>query len=514
VAFPTNGVNKTFNFADGLLSTRDPTFSTLGGASAATIVSNTVANTTSNYVGAYINSPASTGPDTECYIELSSGTDYFGVFARLTTPAGSYDAYQASWGSGANNLTLQRNDNAVQTQIGSSVTLAKSAGDSLGIEVTGASPSNSVTCYTSTGGVWTNRITTTDTTAYDTGTVGFDQFQSGGPSIFLDNMGFGAVIADTATYPTANLEWVKGAFPFMPMADRVIGPLSRGSMMDLPGPAPYGGFERFIFPRLHPDYSVAAVSLEGAMTLDHTIAGAVDRETFLVGPQTLPITIAGAVTRETALIGAMTLPITPAGAITRTAFLVGAMTLPIDPAGAVTRTTFLVGDVTLPITIVSDIVGGGLNGTITLPLTIAGAFTRETFLTGAMTLPITIAGAQTRTTFLTGDVQPTFTIAGAVTRTTSVAGTVTFTPTITGDIARLRLLVGTVTFTPAIAGAIAVGVSQALAGTISLPIVFAGDVAPLFTDIPGIGGIAHGRPGHTLGSHRGRLAHNKQGVVT
>jgi hypothetical protein len=108
---------------------------------------------------------------------------------------------------------------------------------------------------------------------------------------------------------------------------------------------------------------------------------------------------------------------------------------------------------------------------------------------------------------------PAFTIAGAVTRTTSLTGAVTLSPVLAGDIARLRLLVGALTFSPTIAGNISVGVSQALSGTIALPVAIAGNMALLFTEIPGIGHIAHVRTGHQLASHRGRIDKIKEGVV-
>jgi hypothetical protein len=194
VAFPTTSVQKTFPQSDGLLTSQDSDFSALGGATTSSIVSNTVVNGTAAYVGNYLDTPADQGTDMECYIDCVDSGAYFGVFARLTTPAGSYDGYQASWATPT--VTAQRLDNGVQTQIGSSASVTLATGDALGVEVIGSA----IKVYTRQSGTWTERVSTTDATYSAAGTVAFDMFQ-GGSFIGLDNMGYGPAVAAGTSLP-------------------------------------------------------------------------------------------------------------------------------------------------------------------------------------------------------------------------------------------------------------------------------------------------------------------------
>lgn len=272
-------------------------------------------------------------------------------------------------------------------------------------------------------------------------------------------------------------------------------------------------------------------TLTGAVTVPITLAGAQTRSTFQTGTLTPTFTLTGAQTRETSLAGAMAPTLTLTGAQTRTTFLTGtvtptvtfagalkltaliagATTVPITLTGAQTRTTFLVGAQTAPITLAGDptIVTGPpthqLATSLVPTFTLAGATTRSTSLATAATFSPSIVGAVVRTTSLTGAVAPTFTLAGAQARTTSITGAVTLTPVLDGQIRRLSLLVGTITLTPTITGGISVGASHSLTTTFSLPVSLAGNIALLFTETPGIGGIVHVHPGHALGSHSGRL---------
>lgn len=187
MAFPTNGVIKNFNQADGLLTSVDSDFSILGGAFQPSIVSNQVVNGVNNYVGAYLDTPATYGPDTEVYITLTLGSDYFGVYGRLGTPGGSFTGYQASW-SGSN-LTLVRKDGGSDATL-DTATLAKSVGDALGLECIG----DQIKLYTKTGaGAWTERCSATDATYGSAGAIGFDMFQTS--SMALDDFGGGTVVA-------------------------------------------------------------------------------------------------------------------------------------------------------------------------------------------------------------------------------------------------------------------------------------------------------------------------------
>jgi hypothetical protein len=200
VAFPTTSVLDNFNRANGALGAD---WSTLGGTSGQpSIVSNAVSSTT-DYTGAWWDT-SSFGPDSEVFISCpTAGDPYWGLFARLADPGGSYDGYQASWASnGTGNLTLQRLDNGVQTPLGSAVTLSKANGDKLGLEVTGTSPNITVRCYTDTGSGWTQRIEVTGETSYSAaGFLGFDRYDPGDGGN-LDDFGGGTVVAAAAAIPS------------------------------------------------------------------------------------------------------------------------------------------------------------------------------------------------------------------------------------------------------------------------------------------------------------------------
>jgi len=74
-----------------------------------------------------------------------------------------------------------------------------------------------------------------------------------------------------ATGGTACIDFMRGSFPFIPMAKRVSGPLGRpGKKREVPGPSPMGGFERFLFPRLHPVLAIAPIDWE--VPIDDTLS--------------------------------------------------------------------------------------------------------------------------------------------------------------------------------------------------------------------------------------------------
>lgn len=198
MAFPITGILDQFNRANQVLTT-SADWSVLGGAAVPTVNSNQIDNGTESYVGAWWDT-STFGPDCECRMLINVDGNYFGIFARLTTPAGSYDAYQASWST--SNLTLQRNDNAVQTQLGSTVTLAKAAGMELGLECIGSA----IKVYTESGGTWTERISQTDSTYTTAGNVGFDYFD-GASTLKLDDFGGGTLDTVIPTGTVANPDY-------------------------------------------------------------------------------------------------------------------------------------------------------------------------------------------------------------------------------------------------------------------------------------------------------------------
>lgn len=99
------------------------------------------------------------------------------------------------------------------------------------------------------------------------------------------------------SYPSAQLDFARNAFPFIPVRDNLQvgrGRPGRLSAMDEirgSGPHPYGGFERFLVPRLHPDYTVADVTVAiGAATA----TGSTGAAAVLVDVQAAAVTAVGA----------------------------------------------------------------------------------------------------------------------------------------------------------------------------------------------------------------------------
>lgn len=196
MAFPSTGVLEVFTGANGTDISTLTNWGILGGAADGQVNTNAASNVSAsgNYVGNYLDN-TTYGPDSEAFITVTVLASYFGVFARLTTPTGSYDAYQASWS--ASDLTAQRNDNAVQTQLGATVTLAKTAGDTLGLEVIGST----IKVYTETGGTWTERLSRADATYSAAGNIGWDLFDAT-TAMRLDDFGGGSVVAAAAEIPS------------------------------------------------------------------------------------------------------------------------------------------------------------------------------------------------------------------------------------------------------------------------------------------------------------------------
>lgn len=137
------------------------------------------------------------GDDCEAYITINtvpSNGEFVRVYARLATPGtAGVDGYFVQWTkvSGANNdsMALFRLDNASATSIGT-FTGDYSAGDKIGIECIGSA----ISAYHFTGGVWTQRITTTDATYSAAGPAGIGGLGNG---FRLDDFFAGTVSTST-----------------------------------------------------------------------------------------------------------------------------------------------------------------------------------------------------------------------------------------------------------------------------------------------------------------------------
>jgi hypothetical protein len=190
VAFPTTSVLDTFTGTGGIALGAD--WTVLGGAPAAPrLQDNAAVNVLENYSGAYWDTETF-GPDCEVFATLAVGSDYFGLYARVATPGGSFTGYQASW-SGST-VALIRKDGGSDAEL-DTATVAKSVGDKLGLECIGTA----IKVYTKTGaGAWTERCAATDGTYTGAGNIAMDMFQT--VDIGLDDFGGGDVVGGGTDY--------------------------------------------------------------------------------------------------------------------------------------------------------------------------------------------------------------------------------------------------------------------------------------------------------------------------
>lgn len=98
-----------------------------------------------------------------------------------------------------------------------------------------------------------------------------------------------------ATYPTAPLDFQRGAFPFM-VGATFDAPQFTGlanQPRESGGPHPYGGFERFLFNRLHPVFGGTTFdqALDATVTTVATLAAAVGRVLSMAATVTTTATI-------------------------------------------------------------------------------------------------------------------------------------------------------------------------------------------------------------------------------
>lgn len=117
------------------------------------------------------------GPDCEVHAVLSFSGDvafinYAWLGLRLQDPGGATtnDGYTAEFESqsGTDNVYIQRFDDDVSTQLGATVSLEWSNGDSMGIEMI----DDTLTLYHKTGGSWSSITTRTDSTYSGAGNIG------------------------------------------------------------------------------------------------------------------------------------------------------------------------------------------------------------------------------------------------------------------------------------------------------------------------------------------------------
>lgn len=203
-------------------------------------------------------SAATFGPDVQAYVTVSTvGTAQVRCWARVANPGavGTTNGYFVN-NIPATSLRIFRVDNDVATQLTSNLGAAAGSGDKFGIECAGTK----ISAYLFTAGSWSQTASITDATYSAAGYVGLRI--SSDAAGRLDDFSAGT----TSTYPTARTDFNRSAvFPFA-ASDFVGRQLGGSSVTQSPsvgsGPAPYGGFERFLAPRLHQDFTAASSSSE------------------------------------------------------------------------------------------------------------------------------------------------------------------------------------------------------------------------------------------------------------
>ncbi len=204
--FPTTGLLDQFNRADeNPLANGNWTGPFVTTAQQMKIVTNVaaLAATSFNLNGSIWNT-STFGPNSECYFTLTTDDDSSRTFfciLRGQDINALADGYlcEGDSGFGDDNFRLQRVDNAVRTQIGSTQAGEWASGDALGCEMTG----NSLQGYRKpSGGSWaTHGAAATDSTYTGANYIGFGAENTG---FRFDDFGGGTISAGAA-FPAAIL---------------------------------------------------------------------------------------------------------------------------------------------------------------------------------------------------------------------------------------------------------------------------------------------------------------------
>lgn len=194
MAFPTTSIQDNFNRADGGLGANwTKTFSAdLNLAIATNQVKN--GGTTSGS-SAQMTSLGALASPIEAYIDIPSITESVGLdYLMSNIGTASVSGYRVQTSTGNTLIKVFRIDNGAFTQIGASITQTVSAGDSLGIAVSGTTHT---VWYKPSAGSWTSLGTVTDAT-YASGSIGI-LIDNANTLSRIDNFGGGAVVTATKT---------------------------------------------------------------------------------------------------------------------------------------------------------------------------------------------------------------------------------------------------------------------------------------------------------------------------
>ncbi len=201
MAFPTTGLVDQFNRAnEGPPPSANWTTST--GLNGLQVDTNQVRSSSGTSFGFW--NAATFGPDSECYCTIptkGANTQLCAVYVRLKDDSSfaTLDGYTAFFTvvSGGNNdtITVQRIDNGVGTNLGSTITQEFSSGDALGMDMV---VSTINVYYKSGAGAWTNVGNRSDSTYADAGHIGL---AIAGTTYRVDDFGGGTRIASIAFEP-------------------------------------------------------------------------------------------------------------------------------------------------------------------------------------------------------------------------------------------------------------------------------------------------------------------------
>lgn len=145
------------------------------------------------------------GPDSEVSADvpvLPDDGSYIALWARVQNPgSNSYSSYALVYihSDTSSVWALRRYDNATPHQLGTSSfnTSPISAGDSIGLSVTGTGSTVRLSAYQKTGGVWSLIGSADDTDANRITSAGYVGVELGDPNVRIDNFSGGDVIQNS-----------------------------------------------------------------------------------------------------------------------------------------------------------------------------------------------------------------------------------------------------------------------------------------------------------------------------
>jgi ferritin-like metal-binding protein YciE len=269
--------------------------------------------------------------------------------------------------------------------------------------------------------------------------------------------------ADT-TSPSAIPDFQRKAFPFLIGDGRMQGvsrSAARWRVGGRSGPSPIGGWERFIFPRLHPDYGVGGVTYDklGALiagmvaagddVFEATEAGSLTPDTTAAGADVFEHVESGAFVAGTIFAGADVFTAAETGSLTPAAFLAGVGSKAAEKTGSLIVGVFTAG---------ADVFTAAETGTISTRAIPAGADVFEHNETGSLNPAAQLRGADSFQPAETGALTPTGFIAGPDASTFNRLGSVTTGALLSGVEQKLGSYLKTGSFT---VGAVLAGADQA-----------------------------------------------------